>query len=58
MTDGEIGSAKRGVEILNYRTDEKVSKHADMWEWMRAEDLNAAGCVIFLAQPLVVPSSS
>ena len=33
---------KRGVEIRNYRTDEKVSKHTDMWEWTRAEDLNAA----------------
>jgi hypothetical protein len=28
--------------IQGTRTDEKVSKHADKWEWMRAEDLNAA----------------
>ena len=33
---------KRGVEIPSYKIDEKVSKHADMWEWTRAEDSNAA----------------
>ena len=32
----------RGVEILSYKNDEKVSKRADMWEWTRAEDSNAA----------------
>lgn len=33
---------KRGVEILSYKNDENVSKYADMWEWTRAEDSNAA----------------
>ena len=33
---------KRGVEKLSYKNDEKVSKHADMWGWPRAEDSNAA----------------
>ena len=33
---------KRGVEKLSYKNGEKVSKHADMWEWTRAEDSNAA----------------
>ena len=28
--------------MLSYKNDERVSKHADMWEWTRAKDSNAA----------------